>query len=176
MLNSSSISKQPSHSHIKSAKVIKGTKGNWILTKTIGKGSMGKVKLAINETTKEKVRPTTSIRDIPAANHYKNLQQDQAKEFRIIREAAIMLLLDHPYIVTLHEILLIDQYYYFVFDLVSDGQMLDFIISHGKLKEKVARKYLRQIVSAVDYCHQNSIVHRDLKIENILIDKEGYDE
>ena len=51
--------------------------------------------------------------------------------------------------------------------------MLDYIISHGKLKEKQARKFSRQIVSALDYCHRNSIVHRDLKIENILISKTG---
>lgn len=44
--------------------------------------------------------------------------------------------------------------------------MLDFIISHGRLKEKMARRYLRQIVSAVDYCHMNSIVHRVFTTNN----------
>ena len=51
--------------------------------------------------------------------------------------------------------------------------MLDFIVSHGRLKERFSRRFMRQIISSVDYCHQNSIVHRDLKIENILIDKTG---
>lgn len=51
--------------------------------------------------------------------------------------------------------------------------MLDYIISHGRLKEKQARKFGRQIASALDHCHRNSIVHRDLKIENILISKTG---
>lgn len=60
-----------------------------------------------------------------------------------------------------------------LFEYVNGGQMLDYIISHGKLKEKQARKFSRQIASSLDYCHRNSIVHRDLKIENILISKTG---
>ena len=64
-------------------------------------------------------------------------------------------------------------HWYMLFEYVNGGQMLDYIISHGKLKEKQARKFARQIASALDYCHRNSIVHRDLKIENILISKNG---
>lgn len=64
-------------------------------------------------------------------------------------------------------------HWYMVFEYVNGGQMLDYIISHVKLKEKQARKFARQIASALDYCHRNSIVHRDLKIENILISKTG---
>lgn len=64
-------------------------------------------------------------------------------------------------------------HWYMLFEYVNGGQMLDYIISHGKLKEKQARKFARQIASALDYSHRNSIVHRDLKIENILISKTG---
>jgi serine/threonine protein kinase len=63
--------------------------------------------------------------------------------------------------------------YYLFFQYIDGGQLLDYIISHGALNEKLSRKFLRQILEAVDYCHSNSIVHRDLKIENILLDKKG---
>lgn len=82
----------------------------------------------------------------------------------------------------------VQNHYYMVFDYVNGGQMLDYIISHGRLRERSARKFARQIGSALQYCHANSIVHRgmslscvlrdanelsDLKIENILISKTG---
>ena len=65
------------------------------------------------------------------------------------------------------------DHWYMLFEYVNGGQMLDYVISHGRLKEKQARKFSRQIASALDYCHRNSIVHRDLKIEDILITKTG---
>lgn len=91
-----------------------------------------------------------------------------------------MLLLHHPYIVSLKEMVVLDPYYYLFMEYVDGGQLLDYIISHGKLKEKHARRFARQIVSALgewscllstntrnvilythlDYCHRNSIVHR----------------
>ncbi|KAJ8111818.1 hypothetical protein ONZ43_g5534 [Nemania bipapillata] len=98
---------------------------------------------------------------------------DQSKEIRTAREAAIVTLLQHPHICGLRDVVRTNYHWYMLFEYVNGGQMLDYIISHGKLKEKQARKFSRQIASALDYCHRNSIVHRDLKIENILISKTG---
>ncbi|CAO3646003.1 unnamed protein product [Mucor hiemalis] len=84
-----------------------------------------------------------------------------------------MLLLHHPFIASLKEMIILDPYYYLFMEYVNGGQLLDYIISHGKLKEKQARRFARQILSALDCCHRNSIVHRDLKIENILISQSG---
>ena len=54
----------------------------------------------------------------------------------------------------------LQHHYYFVQEYVNGGQMLDYIISHGRLRERSARKFARQIGSALEYCHANSIVHR----------------
>ncbi|KAK4684868.1 serine/threonine protein kinase KIN1/2, partial [Tremellales sp. Uapishka_1] len=156
--------------------------GDWQLQKTLGAGSMGKVKLAMNIVTKEKC----AVKIIPrygdstkkeepksAEDADKQRAKDESKEVRTIREAAISLLLHHPYICGMREFITHSNHHYMVCEFIDGGQMLDYIISHGRLRERAARKFARQIASALDYCHRNSIVHRDLKIENILISKNG---
>lgn len=150
--------------------------GKWILGKTIGAGSMGKVKLARKEDGTEQVACKIIPRGSTDENHHTRADKeraDQSKEIRTAREAAIVTLLDHPNICGLRDVVRTNYHWYMLFEYVNGGQMLDYIISHGKLKEKQARKFSRQIASALDYCHRNSIVHRDLKIENILIHKTG---
>ncbi|KAH8104396.1 hypothetical protein DFH11DRAFT_1733872 [Phellopilus nigrolimitatus] len=56
---------------------------------------------------------------------------------------------------------------------VKTWWMLDYIITHGRLRERVARKFSRRKGSALGYCHRNNVVHRDLKIENILMFQMG---
>ena len=52
------------------------------------------------------------------------------------------------------------------------GELLDHITAKGHLQEKEARKYFRQLISAMDHCHQGNVVHRDLKLENLLLNSE----
>lgn len=150
--------------------------GEWDFVKTIGAGSMGQVKLAKSRVTGE----LCAVKVIPKATAQHKRQPDEeakesdiSKDIRTVREAAIGKLLHHKYICEMREMYTMTNHYYMVFEYVAGGQMLDYIISHGSLKERHARKFARAIGSALDYCHQNSIVHRDLKIENILISKSG---
>jgi serine/threonine protein kinase len=150
--------------------------GHWELGKTIGAGSMGKVKLARNKETGEQVAVKIVPRGSNDGEHRTSAERERAdhsKEVRTAREAAIVTLADHPYICGMRDVIRTNYHWYMLFEYVNGGQMLDYIISHGRLKEKQARKFGRQIASALDYCHRNSIVHRDLKIENILISKTG---
>ena len=90
----------------------------------------------------------------------KQASKDASKEIRTLREAALSMLLHHPYICGMREMIVHQHHYYMVFEYVNGGQMLDYIISHGRLRERVARKFARQIGSALDYCHRNNVVHR----------------
>jgi len=90
-----------------------------------------------------------AVKIIQRASEKDSSSKDDNKEIRTIREASIMLLLHHPYIVQLKEVMVLPIHYYMFFEYVNGGQMLDYIISHGKLKERHARKFARQIVSAL---------------------------
>jgi serine/threonine protein kinase KIN1/2 len=92
----------------------------------------------------------------------KRASKDASKEIRTLREAALSMLLHHPYVCGMREMIVHQHHYYMVFEYVNGGQMLDYIISHGRLRERVARKFARQIGSALDYCHKNNVVHRGL--------------
>lgn len=130
---------------------------------------MGQVKLAHNRVTDAycavKVVPRASVEHRRSAStsntkESSKKESDESKDIRTVREAAISHLLRHEYICQLYEMHTMTSHYYMLFEYVSGGQMLDYIIAHGSLKEKQARKFCRMIVSALDYCHRNSIVHR----------------
>ncbi|KAF8803991.1 Pkinase-domain-containing protein [Phlegmacium glaucopus] len=159
--------------------------GDYTLSKTLGAGSMGKVKLATHNITGEKLAvkilprvhpnppPSANGSGVNADSASRQASKDASKEIRTLREAALSMLLYHPYICGMREMIIHQHHYYMVFEYVNGGQMLDYIISHGRLRERVARKFARQIGSALEYCHLNNVVHRDLKIENILISQTG---
>uniref|UniRef100_A0A914X435 non-specific serine/threonine protein kinase n=2 Tax=Plectus sambesii TaxID=2011161 RepID=A0A914X435_9BILA len=90
----------------------------------------------------------------------------------LFREVKIMKQLDHPNIVKLYQVLETESTLYLVMEYASGGEVFDYLVAHGRMKEKEARAKFRQIVSAVQYLHQKNIIHRDLKAENLLLDSD----
>lgn len=89
--------------------------------------------------------------DLPGLDDNNKDPKDTPKEReqRTVREMAIMHLLRHPNICQLKEWVVQGDCYYMFLEYIEGGQLLDYIISHGKLREKLARKFARQIASAL---------------------------
>ncbi|CAF1369203.1 unnamed protein product [Rotaria magnacalcarata] len=151
-LQSSKMRSDPNEPHI----------GKYRFSKTIGKGNFAKVKLARHIPTGREV----AIKIIDKA------QLNPTSLQKLFREVKIMKGLDHPNIVKLFEVIETEKTLYLVMEYASGGEVFDYLVAHGRMKEKEARAKFRQIVSAVQYLHQKHIVHRDLKAENLLLDAE----
>ncbi|OBZ73054.1 Protein kinase kin1 [Grifola frondosa] len=124
-------------------------------SKIVGAGSMGKVELVHYSVTGEKLTvkilprsspsETGSMATTPEAAE-KQASKDTSKELRTIREASLSMPLHHPYICGMRDMIVHEH--------------------HGV-------RFARQVGSALEYCHKNKVVHRDLTIENILISQTG---
>lgn len=136
--------------------------GRYRLLKTIGKGNFAKVKLAKHLPTGKEV----------AIKIIDKTQLNPSSLQKLFREVRIMKMLDHPNIVKLYQVIETEKTLYLVMEYASGGEVFDYLVAHGRMKEKEARAKFRQIVSAVQYCHQKRIIHRDLKAENLLLDGE----
>ena len=164
---------------------------SWYFTKTIGTGSMGKVKLAKNRDrpddicavkvvtralkafliSEQHVAPPRTR--VAARRRAKRLQKEIVRDKRVIREAALGKLCNHVNICSLLDFRTLLNHFYLFFEYIDGGQLLDYIVRGTRLRETQIRKFSRSILNALNYLHMNNIVHRDLKIENIMIAKDG---
>jgi SNF-related kinase len=144
---------------------------------TIGQGHFAVVKLARHRFSGEKV----AIKCIDKA------KLDTVSREHLYQEVRCMKLVQHPNVVRLYDVCDTTHKLYLILELGDGGDMYDFIMRHGSpmatdpyytsnnaymhtggLSEHVARRYFRQIVRALKYCHDLCVVHRDLKPENVV--------
>ncbi|XP_037936868.1 serine/threonine-protein kinase BRSK1 isoform X2 [Teleopsis dalmanni] len=137
--------------------------GPYRLEKTLGKGQTGLVKLGVHCVIGKKVA-------IKIINREK---LSESVLMKVEREIAIMKLIDHPHVLGLSDVYENKKYLYLILEHVSGGELFDYLVKKGRLTPKEARKFFRQIISALDFCHSHSICHRDLKPENLLLDEKN---
>ncbi|XP_053953887.1 serine/threonine-protein kinase BRSK2 [Anastrepha ludens] len=137
--------------------------GPYRLEKTLGKGQTGLVKLGVHCVLGRKVA-------IKIINREK---LSESVLMKVEREIAIMKLIDHPHVLGLSDVYENKKYLYLILEHVSGGELFDYLVKKGRLTPKEARKFFRQIISALDFCHSHSICHRDLKPENLLLDEKN---
>ncbi|KAH8023489.1 hypothetical protein MRX96_027780 [Rhipicephalus microplus] len=134
--------------------------GFYDIERTIGKGNFAVVKLARHRITKTEV----------AIKIIDKTQLDAASLEKVFREVRIMKMLSHPHIVKLYQVMETKNMLYLVSEYASQGEVFEFISRHGRMPEPMARRKFWQVLLAVEYCHSQHIVHRDLKAENLLLD------
>ncbi|XP_020220881.1 CBL-interacting serine/threonine-protein kinase 1 isoform X2 [Cajanus cajan] len=138
--------------------------GKYELGKTLGEGNFGKVKLA---------RDTNSGKLFAVKILEKSKIIDLNNTDQIKREISTLKLLKHPNVVRLYEVLASKTKIYMVLEYVNGGELFDKIASKGKLKEAEGRKIFQQLIDCVSFCHNKGVFHRDLKLENVLMDAKG---
>ena len=130
--------------------------------KKIGEGSFGKIYKVKNKQSG----------DIRAMKQITKSKIPNIEKFQ--NEIKILAMVDHPNIVRLFEVIEDDKYFNLLQELCTGGELAK-KIQTTQLKEKEIAKIFNQIMSAVAYCHDKGIVHRDLKLENILFASENPD-
>ncbi|CAN7111723.1 unnamed protein product [Brassica rapa subsp. narinosa] len=139
--------------------------GKYELGRRLGSGSFAKVHLARSIETNELV----AIKIID-----KKKTIDSNMEPRIIREIdAMRRLRDHPNILKIHEVMATKSKIYIVMELASGGELFSKLLRRGRLPESTARRYFQQLASALQFSHRDGVAHRDVKPQNLLLDREG---
>lgn len=129
------------------------------LNGSIGKGTFANVVVGTHILTQTKV----------AVKIIKQRVSDETRSF-LLQEVRCMADLQHPNIVQLFHVISWADSLYLVMEFVPGGDLLDYLGAHGRLSEDTARGVFRQLVSAVHYCHEKGVAHRDLKAKNVLLD------
>lgn len=129
--------------------------------KMLGAGAFGEVRVCVH-------RESGAQRAVKVLRK-SHMDEDEKKMF--FNEINILKDLDHPNILKMYEFFEDEKRYYIVTDICKGGELFDEIVARGKFSERDASLLMKQVLSCINYCHQNSIVHRDLKPENILLEQ-----
>ncbi|GAA5846694.1 hypothetical protein JCM9279_003415 [Rhodotorula babjevae] len=137
--------------------------GPYVLLQTLGEGEFGKVKLGVHG---ERWGEDVAIKLIKRGN----VDTAQRGE-KVRREIEVLKMVRHPNIVRLYDVIETEKYIGIVLEYASGGELFDHILAHRYLKERDASRLFAQLVSGVSYLHAKGVVHRDLKLENLLLDR-----
>ncbi|ESK96425.1 agc yank protein kinase [Moniliophthora roreri MCA 2997] len=137
---------------------------HFVLLRCVGKGAFGKVRVVQHKQTRE-------LYALKYINKAKCVKMKAVPN--VIQERRLLEEVDHPFIVNLRYAFQDDENCFFVLDLMLGGDLRFHLERLGSLSEEVVRFYVAQLSSALEFLHENGIMHRDLKPDNILLDERG---
>lgn len=136
----------------------------YIINGQIGQGAYAIVKQGVNKATQERV----------AIKMYEKFRiSDAQRKAGVSREISLLKRLSHPHIVKLHETIDMPRQLWLVMELACGRSLHSYVKARAerKLGEKEAVKVFRQVASGIEYCHRMNVTHRDVKMENVLVDE-----
>ena len=137
--------------------------GSFILDKDIGSGAFASVWRAKHD------RSGTPVA-IKVIN--KSTISTPVARTRLQREIALLKKMNHPFIAEFFHVSEDDVSFYLVMEYAENGNLLDYVNNNGRLSEDQARRYFAQLISVLEYLHvEKKVAHRDLKCENVLLDR-----
>ena len=137
--------------------------GDYTLGPELGSGAFGKVVLGKHTLTGESV--AIKILD-------KLILSETPEDYELVKqEISILKIVKHKYIVQLYEILQTPQHIYIIMEYCEGKDLMDYILCKHRLSELEALKFFQQLINALFYLHSQNIAHRDVKIDNMLLDK-----
>jgi serine/threonine protein kinase len=132
--------------------------------KMLGRGAFGKVNLGMHKLTRKLV----AIKSIN-----KEYLSEEKQRSKIMHEVGILLRLRHESVVKLYETFETRRHILLVMELCAGGDLLNFVRKRKKMDEPLAKVLFKQIIEGIGYIHSKSILHRDIKLDNILLDGKG---
>lgn len=139
--------------------------GDLDIKSTLGCGAFGRVKLVLDKNS----GATYALKCQIKAEIVENNLQDH-----VLNERNVMLALDHPFILKLHNSYKDNKYIYFLLELAPGGELFTFLRKAGRFNEKASKFYASSVVTVFEQLHQKLIVYRDLKPENLILDDKGF--
>lgn len=138
---------------------------NYKIGKVMGKGAFGKVNLAIHRLSSKFV----ALKSIN-----KQFMTEEASKRKVMQEFNILRRTRQQNVVRLYESFETPQHIVFVMEVCGGGDLLTYVRRRRKLKEDVARHLFKQIITGLRYCHSKNVLHRDIKLDNILLTSQGH--
>jgi len=132
--------------------------------KMLGRGAFGKVSLGMHKLSRKLV----ALKSIN-----KEYMTDQKQKSKIMHEVGILLRLRHHNVVKLYETFETKRHMLLCMELCAGGDLLNYVRKRKKLDEVSAKVIFKQIIEGLGYIHKKRILHRDIKLDNILLDGKG---